>query len=108
MKKKSFLLFGMDCQYPTEAALLPPTPTDVEDYRHELTLGLSSARQLVVECIQSAQTQYKSSYDHKSMVRDYRIGDWILIRFLQEDSGANRKLSRHWHGPFRVTDFDDT
>ena len=31
----SFLLFGMDCRSPTEAALLPPTPiqvTDVSDY----------------------------------------------------------------------------
>ena len=53
--------------------LLPPTPvepTDVEDYRQELTLGLSSAHQLAVECIQSAQTKYKSSYDCKSRVRD--------------------------------------
>ena len=110
-EKPSFLLFGMDCRYPTEAALLPPTPvepTDVEDYRQELTLGLSSARQLAVECIQSAQTKYKSNHDRQSRVKDYRIGDWILIRFPQEESGANRKLSRPWHGPFRVTDFDDT
>ena len=34
-EKPSFLLFGMDCKSPTEAALLPPTPiqvTDVSDY----------------------------------------------------------------------------
>ena len=35
-EKPSFLLFGIDCRTPTEAALLPPVqlePTDVEDYR---------------------------------------------------------------------------
>ena len=30
-EKPSFLLFGMDCRSPTEAALLPPTPTQVTD-----------------------------------------------------------------------------
>ena len=34
-EKPSFLLFGIDCRYPTEAALLPPnpvTPVTIEDY----------------------------------------------------------------------------
>ena len=45
-EKPSYLLFGMDCRSPSEAALLPPSalqPVDVEDYREELTLSLSSA-----------------------------------------------------------------
>ena len=38
-EKLSFLLFGLDCRTPTEAAYLPVTeisPTDVSDYREEL------------------------------------------------------------------------
>ena len=38
-EKPSFLLFGLDCRTPTEAAYLPVTeisPTDVSDYREEL------------------------------------------------------------------------
>ena len=34
-EKSSYLLFGMDCRSPIEAALLPPkhlTPADISDY----------------------------------------------------------------------------
>lgn len=46
-KKPSFLLFGVDLRTPTEAALLPPIPTEpttVDNYHEELTLNLSSGR----------------------------------------------------------------
>ena len=65
-EKPSFLLFGVDCRTPTEAAYLPPTalhPADVEEYRQELQLSLSSARQLAAESIQRAQHKYKKNYD---------------------------------------------
>ena len=38
-EKSSYLLFGYDCRFPTEAALLPSTPlnvTDASNYRDEL------------------------------------------------------------------------
>ena len=38
----------------------------------------------------------------RSTVREYRVGDWILIRFPSEESGRNRKLSKPWHGPYRI------
>ena len=50
-EKPSFLLFGIDCRTPTEAALLPPTsgePVDTSDYQQELVKSLSSARELAV------------------------------------------------------------
>jgi len=56
-EKPSFLFFGMDCQAPTEAALLPPEPlamTDVGDYRKQLILSLSSAHELATTNIQAA------------------------------------------------------
>ena len=31
-----------------------------------------------------------------------------MIKFPQEETGAQRKLSRPWHGPYRITDMDDT
>ena len=39
--------------------------------------------------------------------RNHRIGDWVLVRFPQEESGRQRKLSRPWHGPYRVTERHD-
>jgi len=64
-EKPSFLLYGIDLQSPTEAAYLPMTgihPTDIDDYREELMLSLTSARQLIARCIQKAQAKYKKKY----------------------------------------------
>ena len=104
-EKPSYLLFGMDCRSPTEAALLPPSalqPVAVEDYREELILSLSSARSTAAECIQKAQAKYKAQYDRKATSRTYRPGEWILVKFPCDESGKQRKLSRPWHGPYRV------
>ena len=104
-EKPSFLLFGIDLRSPTEAALLPPDevhPCDLRDYREELVLSLSSARELAVESIREAQHRYKSQYDKGATVTDFHIGDWTFVRFPAEESGRNRKMSRPWRGPFRV------
>lgn len=106
-EKPSYLLFGFDCRTPTEAALLPLTeiePTDVMDYREELTMSLSSARKLAAEAIHQAQKKYKGDYDKKTLPRDYRIGEWVLVKFPADETGQMRKLSRPWHGPYRVTE----
>ena len=53
-EKLSFLLFGVDLRSPMEAALLPPRTVesvDLVDYREELMLSLSSARELAVSSI---------------------------------------------------------
>ena len=60
-EKPSFLLLGIDCRTPTEAALLPPRelePTEVSDYREEVILSLSTARKLATESIKTVQARY--------------------------------------------------
>ena len=111
-EKPSYLLFGIDCRTPTEAAYLPPTPlhpADVSDYREELTLSLSSARELAADHIRKAQKRYKSNYDKSRGAKPacLKTSDWILIRFPQEEQDSNRKLSRPWHGPYRVTTLEE-
>lgn len=109
-EKPSFLLYGVDCRSPTEAAYLPTTevhPTDIDDYREELIVSLSSARQLAASCIQKAQAKYKHQYDQKARETTLRVGDWILVHFPQDETGCWRKLSRPWHGPYRVLSMSD-
>ena len=80
---------------PTEAAFLPPSsviPTDVDDYREELMLSLSSAREIVTQSIQKSQKQYKKHYDAKATSAKFKVGQWVLVRFPQEESGRQRKL----------------
>ena len=104
-EKPSFLLFGVDCRTPTEAAFLSPTPVEpmtVSDYREQVILSLSTARELAAKSIQKAQKKYKAPAPSH-----LRVGDWILVRFPQEEARKQRKLSRPWHGPYRVMSRDD-
>ena len=40
--------------------------------------------------------------------RKFLLGDWVLVRFPQEDSGRQRKLSRPpWHGPYRIAEVNN-
>ena len=109
-EKPSYLLFGVDLRTPTEAALMPPhalEPQDVQDYREEVTMSLSSARNLAVQALSRSQQRHKAVYDRRATTRDYRVGDWVLIKFPQEETGKLRKLSRPWHGPYRVVERRD-
>ena len=96
-EKPSFLLYRLDCRSPTQAALHPPhliNPTNVSDYWQELVLSLATARKLAAENIQKVQRKYKTQYDKKAKIADYHVGDWVMVHFLQDESGALRKLSR--------------
>ena len=67
-EKPSFLLFGMDCRTPSQAAYLKPTdlhPTDVDDYRTVMKLAITSARKLAATKIQQAQKKYKAMCDKR-------------------------------------------
>ena len=59
-EKPSFLLFGIDCRTPSEAALLPQTQLEeveeFNDYRQELVVSLSSARSEALKRIRKAQS----------------------------------------------------
>ncbi len=65
---------------------------------------LSSARSLAVESIQKAQKVYKHYYDRQ---KPFKVGDQVLIRFPSEEQGKLRKLSRPWHGPYRIIARED-
>ena len=68
---------------------------------------MSSVRELAAKSLHKSQQRAKKLYDRKSDKVTYRIGDWVLIKFPQEESGKNRKLSHPWHGPFRVVSCND-
>ena len=107
-EKPSFLLFGIDCRSPTEAACLKPAdiyPVNIDDYREELQVSVTSAQKLAAATIQKAQKKQKSVHDKQINCKEssFKIGQWVLVHFPQDNTGPNRKLSRPWHGPYRIT-----
>ena len=106
-RKPFFLLFGFNCRSPTEAALLPTkslnkTTVNINDYREQVVLSLSSARRLAEQTSKKAQRQYKYQYDKSATTTKFKIGDWILVYLSQEETGKNRKLSQPCHGPYWI------
>ena len=83
-------------------------PTSIRDYREELVLTLSTARETALESIRKAQRRYNEGYDRRADNYSYCVGDWVLIRFPSEETGRLRKLSRPWRGPYRVTSCNET
>ena len=67
-------------------------------------MSLSSARELAAQSIHAEQQKSKDHYDRNHYVCDkqYQVGDWVLVRFPHEETGAQRKLSRLWHGSYCV------
>ena len=80
---------------------------DVADYREQVVQTLSSARETAVQAISRAQGRYKYYYDRKTHSQTFKVGDWAFVRFPQDESGKRRKLSRPWHGPYRVTELPE-
>ena len=104
-EKPSFLMFGFDLRTPSEAELLPPSNqacTGIEDYRVQVMNTLILARNMAAESICHAQHRYKKMHDKKAKQHEYRIGDWVLVYFPQEEHGKLRKLLHPWHGPYRI------
>ena len=62
---------------------------------------------MAADSIRTTQARYKKTYDRSSRETDYKLGDWVLVKFPQEETGCMRKLSRPWHGPYRVVDRRD-
>ena len=81
----------------------PLQPGEMRDYCEELSLSLWSGRQNAALAIQAAQKRYKAQYDSRVKPTNYVTGDWVLVKFPPEESGRMRKLSRPWHGPYRIT-----
>ena len=57
--------------------------------------------------IQEAQKRFKYYYDKSAMSIQYSVGDWVLVKFPHEETTRLGKLSRPWHGPYRVVAVND-
>ena len=75
---------------------------NVAKYREGLVKSLSSARELASQGIHQAQRKYKNHFDKKAAQRDYRVEDWLLVKFPSDEAGHIWKLARPWHGPYHV------
>ena len=100
-----FLVYGQDARLRIPALLSQPRTAyqvDVEDYRVEMTSGLTTAWRDAQHHIEKSQTRYKHQYDKKAKKAHYKVGDRIFIHMPHETTGKYRKLAHPFHGLYRV------
>ena len=71
-------------------------------------LNLSSAKALAAKSIARAQQGQRDQYNRHTNATKLRVGGWILMHFPQDETGKQRKLSRPWHGPYRIISRNDS
>ena len=54
-----------------------------------MMLSLTTARSLAVETNREAQQRYKLQYDKAAKTFKFRVGDWILVYFPQDETGKS-------------------
>ena len=54
-----------------------------------------------------AQRRYKLQHDKTAKTSKFRVGNWVLVYFPQDETGKSRKLSHPWHGPYQIISRDD-
>ena len=80
-EKPSYLLYGMDLHTLSEAAILPPSKTswaDTDDYREQVTLPLSIARDNAVKSIRRVQQRYKRQHDRNTFAAKTTSCAWTI------------------------------
>ena len=67
---------------------------------------MAEAWNLAQKCIGRAQGRQKTYYDKKSRPPRFTVGDRVFLFKPAEKTGEARKLSRPYHGPYRVVQLD--
>ena len=65
---------------------------EITNCKQEVITSLSLAREKAAKAIQEAQLKYKNQYNRTLMPHQLAVGDWVLVNFPHEKSGAGRKL----------------
>ena len=77
---------------------------DVEDYRLELTHGLTTAWKLARQKIGKAQMRQKEYYDRQAKEPRYKVGGRVMVFMPHDKTGKKRKMALPYHGPFRIVE----
>ena len=106
-----FLMHGRDPRIPTESLLAQnrsPYAVDADDFKLDLVSSLSLAWKLASESIESSQISQKRFYDRATKQPKVHPGDRVMVFMPAEQQGKTWKLSRPFHGPYRVLKVTDT
>ena len=98
-----FLLYGRDPQLPTEVTLDNRELVGLDDYKSVLLQEMSAAWDMARKSVTKAQKQQKRQHDKASNNASFMVGERVVLCLPAMETGAHRKLSCPFKGPYRVT-----
>ena len=104
------LLYGREARLPSETALTSPrilAQVDIDDYKIALLDGMSTEWDMAKSKVNQAQDRYKAQYDNRASEFRYKE-DRVFVQVPYEAGSGFWKISRPFHGPYRVTAVTDT
>lgn len=101
-----YVLYGRNPQLPTSLDFSLPVvrhPVVESEYAKGLAEELKHARALAQKNIQTKQKEQKKCYDHKSKIKDLKIGDLVMLK-----TQGRFRLDRSFKGPLVVQSVTST
>ena len=75
---------------------------DFDDYKSQLSVGLSDAWILAHRHVQKAQQQQKKYHDRRAKDPGFRIGDRVFVYMPALKQGKAHKFAKPFRGPYRI------
>jgi tagatose-1,6-bisphosphate aldolase non-catalytic subunit AgaZ/GatZ len=77
---------------------------DIVDYKMNLLSKLKDAYDKIIEKREDSMHYYKSRYDSKQKVIQFKLGDLVMVYWPVPKAGLSQKLLPRWDGPFEVVE----
>ncbi len=98
-----FLLFGKDCRSFSPNLTAPSKYIiDIDAYKYQMQLNLHRAREQAKQELITAQSKQKLNYDKRVKLKQFEIGDLVLLFNPVLEEGISPKFHQYWKGIFRI------
>ena len=100
-----YLLYGREPRLPLDVTLLLPdsnVSSSVAELRARLVSNLEESQKIIASNTQLAQQKMKLQYDKNAAPVTFDIGSKVWVYTPKNRKGLSKKLSHHYHGPYRI------
>lgn len=100
------MVFGRQVALPIDLVLgrTNPEKGNTSEYIQNLSDKINVIHNFARENIKLNSQSMIREYNAKIQHNPYKIGDAVWVYYPNQNLGLERKLSRHWAGPFRIKD----
>jgi hypothetical protein len=98
------MVFGRQVTLPIDLVLgrTDPERNDISDYIRNLSEKIDKVHSFARNNLELNSQNMLREYNAKIQHNPYKSGDLVWVYYPNQNLGLERKLSRHWAGPFKI------